>query len=190
MEQLKREDFIRDTIDLNSPDCFDWDIISVSPMYKENIRDDMREKEIIQGYANATNCLAKKIKEQNHCNSGLILRQNSLVLPFIFLCRHTVELTLKYLQKRLNIPSPNKHRLSPLWATIERAIVENIPTKKDDLKGMTTVIAAIEEVDPDELHARYSKSQKGDPYNSKFKAIKVSVFNKIVQSLSSLVDQL
>lgn len=87
---------------MHSPDIFNWDMVSASSILKKEFKDCENEKEIINSYANAVNYIANGIKEQNHPSAGVLnVRMNSLVVPFIFLCRHTVELILKYLRKAL-----------------------------------------------------------------------------------------
>lgn len=98
MLKFERDSFIKDNLDLHSPDLFNWDMVLVSSLYKKEYKADENEKEVINGYANAVDCIANGIKVQNHPGVGVLaFRSNSLVVPFIFLCRHTVELILKYL---------------------------------------------------------------------------------------------
>lgn len=135
MLKFERNFFINDSLDLNSPELFNWDMVLISSLYKKEYKDDESEKEIINGYANAVNCIANEIKVQNHPNIGVLtFRSNSLVVPFIFLCRHTVELILKYLRKCLGLDTPNKHGLQGLWDEIEKKLIEANPTEKEKIE--------------------------------------------------------
>ncbi|HBO65436.1 MAG TPA: hypothetical protein DD628_01975 [Clostridiales bacterium] len=184
MQKYTIESFVRDSLDMNSPDLFNWDMVFVSSILKKEYKSDGSEKEVINGYANAVNCIANEIKIQNHSDAGvLIVRSNSLVIPFIFLCRHTVELILKYLRKQLSLQNPNKHSLRYLWGDIEKAIIESKPSEKEAVENISEYIYALEKLDPDGSHARYPKSMKGEIYHEKPKFIRVMEINAVLQKV-------
>lgn len=187
--KLTRETFIKDSIDLTSPDLCNWDMVIVSSLFRPELKVDESEKEIINGYANAVNCIAESIKRQNHFNGVIVaLRNNSLIIPFIFLVRHTTELILKYLRKMLRLNTPNKHGLVNLWQEIKEIISKADITVADVLEDLNVFIMALEELDPDGSHARYSKSAKGELYHNKPKFINVNVFNNVLKKVLSLID--
>ena len=189
-EKFTRESFVKDSLDLKSPDLFNWDMLIVSSIFKEELKGEESEKEVIKGYANAVNCIANEIKNQNHFN-GMVLafRRDSLMIPFIFLIRHTVELILKYLRKVLGLQNLNRHGLLSLWDEIEKNVLEQNNSVKDMLDGIKVFISALEEIDPDGSHARYSKDVKGNLYHEKPKFIRVQMFNNFLQKVMlPLVD--
>lgn len=188
--KLTRETFIKDNIDLRSPDLSDWDMVIVSSLFRPEIKADESEKEIIKSYANAVNCIAESIKNQNHFNGVIVaFRNDSLIIPFIFLVRHAVELILKYLRKVLRLETPNKHRLINLWNDIEQILLKQNYPIQDVLEDIKVFISTLEELDPDGAHARYSKDVKGNLYHEKPKFIRVQMFNNFLQKvLLSLVD--
>lgn len=121
----------------------------VSSLYKKEYKDDENEKEVINGYANAVDCIANGIKVQNHPGVGVLaFRSISLVVPFIFLGRHTVELILKYLRKCLGLNTPNKHGLLYLWDEIEKTLIEANPSVTEAIAGLREYISVLEELDP------------------------------------------
>lgn len=159
-------------------------MVSASSILKKEFKDCENEKEIINSYANAVNYIANGIKEQNHPSAGVLnVRMNSLVVPFIFLCRHTVELILKYLRKSLGLNSPNKHGLMNLWNEIEQIIVTKDSSLKEAMEYLRGFISVLEELDPDGVHSRYSKSPKGELYLSKPKFIRVKSLNEVLQNV-------
>ena len=190
VEKFTRESFLKDSLDLKSPDLFNWDMLIVSSIFNEEVKADESEKEVIKGYGNAVNCLASAINNQNHPNAGVLaFRCDSLTVPFIFLVRHTVELILKYLRSMLRVQSPNKHGLLSLWDEIEKIALEQNNSVKDALDGIKVFISALEEIDPDGSHARYSKDVKGKLYHEKPKFIRVQMFNNFLQKVMlPLVD--
>ena len=187
MEKLSRSLFIADQLDTKSYDVFNWDMFLISSIYRNEIKDIEAEKEIIRGYAKATNCLFEEIKRTNHPSSGeLILTVNSLVVPFVFLCRHTVELIIKYLRNSLSIPPTNTHPLLALWNDVENALIEKAPSDsslKEFIENAKIYISVLEELDPDGTRARYSKSTSGKPYHSKPKYIRVIALNDVLQRM-------
>lgn len=184
MLKFDRDSFIKDNLDLHSPDIFNWDMVSASSILKKEFKDCENEKEIINSYANAVNYNANGIKEQNHPSAGVLnVRMNSLVVPFIFLCRHTVELILKYLRKSLGLNSPNKHSLMNLWNEIEQIIVTKDSSLKEAMEYLRGYISVLEELDPDGVHSRYSKSPKGELYLNKPKFIRVKSLNEVLQNV-------
>ena len=62
MLKFERDSFIKDNLDLHSPDLFNWDMVLVSSLYKKEYKNDENEKEVINGYANAVDCIAKRLK--------------------------------------------------------------------------------------------------------------------------------
>ncbi len=114
--KFTRETFLSDYLQMGTTDVFNWDMVYVSALFKEEFKDDESEKEVVKGYANAVNCIAKAIQKQNHPIKGVLeFRMDSLMIPFIFMVRHTVELILKYLRKRLSLQKSRKHNLVNLW---------------------------------------------------------------------------
>ena len=191
MLKFERDSFIKDNLDLHFPDWFNWDMVLVSSLYKKEYKDDENEKEVINGYANAVDCIANAIKVQNHPRVGVLaFRSNSLVVPFIFLCRHTVELILKYLRKRFGLSNPNKHGLLCLWVGVEKKLIEANLLIKEPTEGLREYISVLEELDPDGSHARYSKHCKGETYYNRPQYIHVAQLNNVLQEvLLQLLDK-
>lgn len=185
MKNFTRDMFLRDHLDIKSPDLFNWDMFPVSSILKKELRADEAEREIINGYANAVNSLLKEIHNQNHPTPNeLIITSNSLIIPFVFLCRHTIELIIKYLRRQLNLPSQNKHKLINLWNDVEKAILKesaSYPFTKTFSKNARIYLSVLEELDPDGSHARYSKSPTGILYYETPKAINAMAINDVLQ---------
>ena len=161
-----------------------WDIVTSSSIFKDEFKSDEAEKEIILGYANALNCIANSLLEQNHSETIVMtIRINSLTIPFIFLARHTVELTLKYLCRILNIEFPNKHRLMTLWNKITAKFKEYDLIQDNAMEDITIFISVMEELDCDGSHSRYSKNVNGELYNKEPKFINVKEINYFIQNL-------
>ena len=180
MVKYAKEMFVRNGFDGYISN--EWDIIACSSIFKEEFKDNEAEKEIILGYANALNCIAESLLKQNHSsNVVMTFRTNSLAIPFIFLARHTVELTLKYTCKLLNIKYKPRHNLIPLWDEIIATFYKYDLLQDDSLDDIKVFIAALEDLDKDGAHSRYSKDNKGILYNDKPKYINVKNINNFIQ---------
>lgn len=164
-----------------------WDMVMPAAIFKDEFKSDEAEIETVLSYANALNCITNELLKQNHSpTTPMVLNRNSLALPFIFLARHTVELSLKYLCNVLNLEYQFKHRLITLWDKIvdyinKYNILNNEETKEfDDIKAF---IGALEELDCDGSRSRYSKDVSGKLYNPTPKFINAHNINEVVQNL-------
>lgn len=182
MTKYTKEMFVRDGFEKYITN--EWDIIASASILKKEYKDKEAEKEVILGYANALNCIADSLLKQNHSSAVIMtLRTNSLTIPFIFLARHTVELSLKYICRLLNIECKPKHGLITLWDKIIERFNEYKCIGNDDLDDIKVFICALEELDCDGSHSRYSRDNKGNLYNDKPKFINVKNINKFIQDL-------
>lgn len=182
MTKYTKEMFVRDGFEKYITN--EWDIIASASILKKEYKDKEAEKEVILGYANALNCIADSLLKQNHSSAVIMtLRTNSLTIPFIFLARHTVELSLKYICRLLNIECKPKHGLITLWDKIIERFNEYNCIGNDDLDDIKVFICALEELDCDGSHSRYSKDNKGNLYNDKPKFINVKNINNFIQDL-------
>ena len=174
--------FFRDGVDKYITN--EWDIVTSASIFKDEFKPDEAEKEVILGYANALNCIADSLLKQNHSSVVIMtLRTNSLTIPFIFLARHTVELTLKYICRLLNIEYKPRHGLIILWDKIIERFNEYNCIINDNFDDIKIFICALEELDCDGSHSRYSKDNKGNLYNDKPKFINVKNINNFIQDL-------
>ncbi len=182
MTKYTKEMFVRDGFDKYITN--EWDIVTSASIFKEEFKSDEAEKEVILGYANALNCIADSLLKQNHSPVVIMtLRTNSLTIPFIFLARHTVELTLKYICKLLNIECKPIHGLITLWNKIIKRFNECNCIENDNFDDIKIFICALEELDCDGSHSRYAKDNKGNLYNDKPQFINVKNINNFIQDL-------
>ena len=182
MAKYTKEMFVRDRFDKYITN--EWDMIASSSILKEEFKDNEAEKEVILSYANTLNCIADSLLKQNHSPDVVMtFRTNSLTIPFIFLARHTVELTLKYICRLLNIEYKPKHSLITLWDDIIATFNKYNSIQDDSFDDIKTFICALDELDCDGSHARYSKDNKGKLYNEKPKFINVRNINNFIQDL-------
>ncbi len=192
MVKYTKEFFVSNKININGND--EWDIINFSSIFLKKYKADEAEKGIILSYANALDCITDSLLKQNHSNSAKIkieIKRNSLTIPFIFLARHTVELTLKFFCKCLNIKHKPNHKLMDLWNAIMENHHESNFIQNDKIEDIRIFISALEELDNDGCHARYSKNNRGELYNPTPQYINAKNINNFIQnSLINLVNSM
>lgn len=182
MAKYTKEMFVRDGFDKYITN--EWDIVASSSIFKEEFKENEAEKEIILGYANALNCIADSLLKQNHSHAVIMtLRTNSLTIPFIFLARHTIELTLKYICRLLGVEYKPRHSLIELWDKIIERFNQFDSIQNNELEDIKIFIEILEELDCDGSHSRYSKDNTGKLYNEKPKFINVKNINNFIQDL-------
>ena len=105
--------FISEKIEFLSQD---WDLLSISSLHKNELRKCNGKKEMIQSYLNASKKMYDILKKNNHPESNIsIIWNNSLCIPFLFLCRHTIELSIKYYLEKHNISFKTTHNIKKLY---------------------------------------------------------------------------
>jgi len=72
-------------------------------------------EELAYSYLNAAKCLYMDLQKQNHPDKKLLVfRTGPLVIPFLFLCRHTIELAIKASLDKQKIIYGNTHSINDL----------------------------------------------------------------------------
>lgn len=108
--------FIRERIDLLKGEGHEWDLLTTSSLYKKELRKNNSKEEMIKSYLNASKNMYYVFKKNNHPNPGLsVIWSNPLCIPFLFLCRHTLELSIKYYLEKQNIKFKSTHDLKSLY---------------------------------------------------------------------------
>ena len=103
-------------IDILKGEGHDWDLLSTSALYKKELRKNTSKVEMIQSYLNASKKMYDVFKTNNHPAPGLsVIWSNPLCIPFLFLCRHTTELSIKYYLEKHNINFKSIHDIKSLY---------------------------------------------------------------------------
>lgn len=120
----------------------------------------MAEKEIVDAYLNAAESIYCRFEQLNNPEKGMIkvFWTNQMCMPFLYMCRHTVELAIKYRLKQLGIKYNRIHRLNELWDTLK----ENQRNTNEDFD---LLIETIDVIDNDGCKLRYAVDKNDDEYN-------------------------
>lgn len=153
--------FIREKFNGLTEEVYKWDFISISPFFKEELRSKASEKEIIDAYLHSAECLYMCFhKESNPVENMKVFRMNQMCMPFLFLCRHTLELLIKAVLNCKQGKVKKIHKLQELWNELKNVIEINNP-------DFDMLIDVLNTIDDDGCKLRYASDGKGNNYNEK-----------------------
>lgn len=169
--------YIRNNFDGFTEEIYKWDCISISPFLKEEFRNKMAEREIMGAYLHSAECLYMFFcNENNPDNKIKVFRANQMCMPFLFLCRHTIELSIKEVLNNKQGKTRKIHKLKELWNELYREIEIN----NSDFDMLIDVLNTI---DDDGCKLRYSNDGKGNNYNNKPCFIRADLILKTTKEL-------
>lgn len=153
--------FIKEKFEGLTEEIYKWDFISISPFFKKEIRSKTSEKEIIDAYLHSAECLYMFFhKESNPVENMKVFRMNQMCMPFLFLCRHTLELLIKAVLNSKQRKIKKIHKLQELWDELKNNIVINNA-------DFDMLINVLDIIDDDGCKLRYASDGKGNNYNEK-----------------------
>lgn len=151
--------YIKEHYNVNK-DSMEWALLKTSAFYKKELRVNQAEIEIIDSYINCMDTICNQIKKD--FRKGMhILRTYSLCIPYIFICRHLIELMLKRaIESKVN-EVKNGHIISDLWRECKK-IYNDI-----NLEYYDELIETIDMLDNNGEKYRYVKDKRGNEFENK-----------------------
>ena len=129
----------------------DWDIIKVGTIFYKNYQHSSID--LVRSYLNAAKNIYSSFRKENHPRNGVALfLDNQLSIPFLFLCRHTIELAIKVVLDSKKIHYENIHNLKTLFS--KSNLLENL-----DL-DFISLIESLDMIDDKGMWLRYDKDLK------------------------------
>jgi hypothetical protein len=167
----------------------DFEPISFSCAIKSEHRRKWAEEEIIQSYLMSAKLLANNIRQQNQIIGIKIFNKESLAIPTIYLCRHSIELSLKNTISKISGHDETGHDLVKLWNKFNKNISPYISLNNDKclLDTIEEFIFQISNLDDNGNKLRYVEQIKGGYSQEKFLWVNVIA---IVEQTESLINQL
>lgn len=158
-----REDFVRNSIDLNKSEG--WELISASTIMKKEFKYGSSKFEIVQSYLHAIDILSNSSYNQNL----KIVSLRSVWVPFLFLCRQTVELSLKNALEITNIAVKKPtHNIQELWTLfLKNNKTYFLEEEKVFIERISVLIEVLDSLDNNGSHFRYSTSNNNELYRDK-----------------------
>ena len=155
---LKMNKYIKSGIDVYT-ESKDWMLIKTSSFYKKECKKEKAEIEIIDSYISCMENLANIIRSE--ARDGMcILKIYSLCIPYLFVCRHSLELIIKrYIESKSDNVCKG-HNISYLWSECK-----NINEDKK-LNYYNELIKTMNHLDSDGTRFRYVKDKEGKEYEN------------------------
>ena len=153
-----KEDFIRNSIDLDRSKG--WELISASTIMKNEFKYSGAKFEIVQSYLHAIDILSNPSYNGSNNQNFNIVSLRSVWIPFLFLCRQAVELSLKNALELTNIEIKRPtHNIKELWDVF---VKENktyiLEGEQCFIKRISVLVEVLDSLDNDGSHFRYSTS--------------------------------
>lgn len=165
--------------------------ITFSSIYKKEIKQEETQKEFIQSYLQSAKILEKHLEELERPHTGIykIFYNYSLTLPIIYLCRHCLELAIKYAILRINGKPKEVHGLDKIWSSFHSYLPQKAISGKErsKLKEMGNFIHTINLLDETGTKLRYPTNKDGTCSQEQFIWANCK---EIVKSTEQFVKQL
>lgn len=169
--------YVKENYNVNN-DSMEWALLKTSAFYKKEIRMDQAEVEIIESYTVCMNNMCKEIKKE-FIPQIHVLKNYSLCIPYIYICRHLIELILKRSIETKTKEVKIGHLVSELWKEIKDLYSDKELYKYDEL------IETIDMLDNDEEKQRYVKDRKGNEFENKPIFLNVELIKNDIISLKN-----
>lgn len=183
-------DIIRHQIDGLTSETLVWNIVELSPAMKPEFQMERAKYGVLHAYISAVKYLANDLICSTQAPGMMILRENSLCIPFLFLCRHTIELALKNAIEKITDQYPKGHRIINLWKSFMNLISIVTEDEKEMLTSMENLVKALDEYDPDGSQSRYAMSNNKQLYHEDITFIKVDLIADYVGSFANQLERL
>ncbi len=121
--------YIRKSFNGLTEEVYEWEQLNWAPFVKEEYRKAEAEKELASSYMHAAETLYVIMSIENNPEIFFkINRRDQLCIPMLFLCRHTIELTIKMVIESITKKVEKGHELDKLWNKLKT--VTRIKKKK------------------------------------------------------------
>lgn len=171
--------YIKNNIEIKK-DSIEWALLKNSAVYKKEHKKEQAEIEIIESYIQCMEVMCNQIK--NSLREHIFVLYNySLCIPYIFICRHLIELIIKRsIESRTNNVK-NGHYIADLWKECKRLYEEK------DLRYYDELIETIDMLDDNGEKFRYVKDKYGNEFENTPVFLNVELIkediNKLKESL-------
>lgn len=151
---------------LNNPCLKDYDPLLFSACFKEEYKRSKMTDEYIKSFIEAAKALSKATKEQqsNFPGTNKIFYSYSLTLPTLYLCRHSMEMVIKYSLEILHIEFKKIHKLNELWDKLVKSIPKEFQSGKERtiISNMGLFVDKMNSLDENGQRLRYAIQTSGD----------------------------
>lgn len=181
---LTKEDFIRNNIDLDRSKG--WELISAYTIMKQEFKYSSAKFEIVQSYLHAIDILSNPSCNGSYNSNLKIVSLRSIWVPFLFLCRQVVEISLKNALELTNIKIQNPtHNIKELWEIfVDKNKTFIFEGEQRLIQRISILVEVLYYLDNDGSHFRYSTSNKDELYRKEPYLINPKRFSDEVHSMA------
>ena len=180
---MKKEELIRHQFDGLTAEIYDWECLTPTVFLKESLKGDIAEKEMIMAYLRAAELLCSGLlRDNNPLYQMKVVRSNQICMPFLYVCRHSLELSIKFRIRFQIKKTVSGHKLSELY----EKLISNIPELKNNIE-LSILIEVLNEIDDDGCKLRYSKDKKDNEYQKKPTFIKADRILELTKKVCNIL---
>lgn len=171
-----------DKIYINNSGRFEWDFLTLEPFWDKDHDERELKREYLRAYIEAAKNIQSSHYRRTHPNNipGMFFIKDQTCIPFLFLCKHTLELAMKYKLEDLGAGYPKKHDLKIIWEQIK---------EKTSIKSDRQIEELVENLDKlDQNYAlRYAENKAGKENNNGVIAIHTPRIIEVTERLFNLL---
>ncbi|GEQ15683.1 HEPN domain-containing protein [Clostridium butyricum] len=171
----------------------DFNLITFSSVLKEEVREYKIQVEFIKSYLESAKILSERLVDMGKVQIGIskVFYSYSLTIPIIYLCRHCLELAIKYAIFCIDGKPKKVHGLNKIWSSFLSYLPKDISENdKDLLKKMGDFIRNIDLLDDTGTNFRYPSDQNEVCIKNKFywanSKLIVTTTEKFVKQLETI----
>ena len=144
--------------------------LTISSALKEEYKKEEFEKEYIDSYLSAARILANNAiricHPNSNCGISMVFSNDNVTIPMLYMVRHTLELSIKYAIKCIDVKPKDAHGLIKLWNSF-CSYLPNSRCGKDRsvLKKMNEFLECIDLLDTTGTKLRYPEDKNGFTQN-------------------------
>lgn len=157
---MKKEELIRHQFFNGlTAEIYDWECLTPTVFLKDIEKADIAEKEMVMAYLRASELLYNGLViDNNPAYHVKVVRFNQICMPFLYVCRHSLELSIKFRIRFQIKKTVSGHKLSELY----EKLISNIPELKNNTE-LSILVEVHNKID-DGCKLRYSKDKKDNVY--------------------------
>ncbi len=183
---MKKEDFIRHQFEGLTSEIYDWECLTPTVFLKKSVKGNIAEKEMIMAYLRAAEFLyTGLLMDNNPAYHMKVFRTNQICMPFLYVCRHSLELSIKLLIHFETENSVSGHKLSELYDKL----ISNLPELKSN-NEISVLVEILNEIDDDGCKLRYSKDKGNKVYQEIPTFIKADKILQLTQKVCNTLIEL
>lgn len=150
--------YLKSNIDINN-DSENWTLLKSSSLFLEQYKKENSEIELIESYISCMKLMHDDIISK--LNIGRVVIDNkSLCIPYMYICRHIIELIFKYKLERNKQGVIKGHVINDLWQECKKIEDINNLCEYDELIELLTIL------DDNGQKLRYIKDNKGNIFDN------------------------